>query len=297
MPSKMIALFVCLVSLLSISASDASSNIYEPKKLPGKMAIWTHDKDFKFGQTADYNTQTLDIPSVVSYLEQNHADSEVLVVLKSADQSKSPLTHESVKESIRSTPFALVMPSIYRSADAASVTTEEHMKKSSLCQGAKSMSLESLHAELSAADSNANPIRNNRLDTYFATLRGDESDAVYLKEISQLSGENGRAVTFIAASEPSVDAFAPTEDADYSRILASTSTSTTDPTSLYYSPEGGEYSIYYGATYLYITPDIFTGLMTFLFMFFVLLTGFSCLSSIQGPYSFASRNPPVGREA
>ena len=56
------------------------------------------------------------------------------------------------------------------------------------------------------------------------------------------------------------------------------------------------FEIYYDSTYLLITPDIFTGIMTGIFLFCVVLLGMTCLSSIQGPYSFADRNPVVGKE-
>jgi hypothetical protein len=47
------------------------------------------------------------------------------------------------------------------------------------------------------------------------------------------------------------------------------------------SPEGCEYSMYYGGKYLYITPDIFTGIMTGLFFVFVFFIGLGQLSAIQ----------------
>ena len=78
----------------------------------------------------------------------------------------------------------------------------------------------------------------------------------------------------------------------YDRIL---STDTTDGD--YYLPEGSEYSIYYADTYLYLTPDIFTGLLTSIFMAFVVLVGLSCMGSIQGMTSFYNKIPSVGREA
>ena len=65
---------------------------------------------------------------------------------------------------------------------------------------------------------------------------------------------------------------------------------------MYYKPEGAEYSIYYANTYLYMTPDLFTGLITGVFFFFVLLIGFNCLGQIQGPGSFVMKGPVVGKE-
>ena len=49
--------------------------------------------------------------------------------------------------------------------------------------------------------------------------------------------------------------------------------------------------------YLYMTPDLFTGLMTALFFAFILYLGFSYLGGIQGPTSFIMKGPDVGREA
>ena len=49
--------------------------------------------------------------------------------------------------------------------------------------------------------------------------------------------------------------------------------------------------------YLYMTPDLFTGIMTALFCIFVLYVGFSFLGGIQGPSSFVMKGPDVGKEA
>ena len=62
-------------------------------------------------------------------------------------------------------------------------------------------------------------------------------------------------------------------------------------------PEGSEFTIYKGDTYLYMTPELFTGLMTMLFMFFVMLIGFRCLGSIGGSNTFVTKMPAIGREA
>ena len=81
-------------------------------------------------------------------------------------------------------------------------------------------------------------------------------------------------------------------DGHYSRILASDNTE-----GIYYEPEGTEFSIYKANTYLYLTPDIFTGILTGLFVFFTVLLGMSCLGQIQGMSSFYDKIPVVGREA
>ena len=81
------------------------------------------------------------------------------------------------------------------------------------------------------------------------------------------------------------------------KVVTMASTSASDITSKYYSPEGGEYAIYYADTYLYITPDIFTGLLTGIFMFFVALIGLNCLGAIQGNTTYVEKLPIVGKEA
>lgn len=72
---------------------------------------------------------------------------------------------------------------------------------------------------------------------------------------------------------------------------------TANGTSVFYLPEGSEFSIYYGDKYLYMTPDIFTGLMTGLFMFFIMLTGFRCLGDIGNSSAFVTKMPALGKEA
>ena len=70
-----------------------------------------------------------------------------------------------------------------------------------------------------------------------------------------------------------------------------------DPTSALYLPEGSEYSIYYGDTYIYMTPEIFTGIMTGLFFIVTIGIGFSCLNGITNTYTFVSKMPHLGKEA
>mmetsp|Transcript_25783 Transcript_25783/g.43016 ORF Transcript_25783/g.43016 Transcript_25783/m.43016 type:complete len:327 (+) Transcript_25783:123-1103(+) len=62
--------------------------------------------------------------------------------------------------------------------------------------------------------------------------------------------------------------------------------------------DAADFSIYAsdGKT-LYMTPDMFTGLMTFLFMLFVAFTGLSCMNSIQGMSFFYDKVPAIGKEA
>ena len=78
----------------------------------------------------------------------------------------------------------------------------------------------------------------------------------------------------------------------YNRFLSTANSSS----SLFYSPEGSEYSIYFGGNYLSLTPDLFTGLMTALFFLLVFTVGLGRLSAIQGMSTFYDRLPAVGKE-
>jgi hypothetical protein len=164
------------------------------------------------------------------------------------------------------------------------------------------MSLDEFRSHINSQKSLNNGIfSNNRPDMYEIQLSGDNTEGAILKEISTTSP---RPILFVASKEPSVELLlAPSNNAEYSNILHSrarvlaTATNYTVDSSLLYKPEGAEYSIYYASTFLYITPDLFTGIMTGLFIFFVLLTGISCLNAVQGHETFASKHCPVGKEA
>ena len=79
----------------------------------------------------------------------------------------------------------------------------------------------------------------------------------------------------------------PKNAGQYQRILTATAAAT---------PVIG-FTIYKGGSYLYMTPDLFTGIMTMLFCTFILYVGFKFLGGIQGPSSFVMKGPDVGREA
>jgi hypothetical protein len=81
-------------------------------------------------------------------------------------------------------------------------------------------------------------------------------------------------VSRILSSDTSAPTYAPTAKPTSSSSSGSGSTADQgNSKSIYYKPEGAEYSIYYADTYLYLTPDIFTGLLTGIFVFFTLLVG------------------------
>ena len=147
-----------------------------------------------------------------------------------------------------------------------------------------------------SAGSVIGPMNNGKLDSYQIILTGHESEAEHMKTIATIASKNANSILFVAIEEPMKNAILPAKSGEYSRVLKS-SISSSNVDGIYYKPEGSEYAIYYADTYLYITPDIFTGLMTGIFVFFVLLTGYSCLGAIQGNSVYPSKMPVLGREA
>jgi len=132
-----------------------------------------------------------------------------------------------------------------------------------------------------------------------------------LRGVKELVGEPVQPTQLLAAVEQCLQRFgsvhllvsvqAPSQSSQssqpmgyYGRLLSSQNSSS--PSSSFYSPEGSEYSIYYGGQYLYLTPDLFTGLMTALFFLLVFLVGLGRLSAIQGMSTFYDRLPAVGKE-
>lgn len=135
----------------------------------------------------------------------------------------------------------------------------------------------------------ANKNSDQKIQVFKLTIEADDAD---LNDIIQA---DNKKILFLAMEEYDFKSVGTKRTAHYRRILSEDNTNT--PNSIYYEPEGTEFSIYYADTYLYITPDIFTGLMTGLFIFFVLLIGLSCLGSIQGMNNFYDKTPSVGKEA
>lgn len=134
-----------------------------------------------------------------------------------------------------------------------------------------------------------NIFNNNKIDTFQVTLNGNEEDSILMSDINSIV--SSPSIMFMAGTEPSRMAYIPQVKNQYSRVLTDFDAATSPPS----SPEGTEFSIYYQNQYLYITPDIFTGLMTSLFIFFTIYIGFSCLGGIQTNDTYATRACSVGK--
>lgn len=243
-----------------------------------------------------HDTRTLEANIMSSILDKAAWKHEVVVLLKS---ESSPIDFNSIKEFIKSSKSE-VMSSVYHSKDGMSI--HDNILNADVMKDGAVMSLDEFRNHIISQKTMTHGIfSNNHPDAYEIQLSGDNAEEAILKEISATSP---RPILFVTSKEPSVELMlAPSVNAEYSNILHSrarvlgTATNYTVDNSLLYKPEGAEYSIYYAATFLYITPDLFTGIMTGLFIFFVLLTGLSCLNAIQGHETFASKLCAVGKEA
>jgi len=209
------------------------------------------------------------------------------------------------------------MPLVYANSEESSIA--ELKKSSEAFKNSRKVSLAEFRNEImtagASADTETTILNNGAIDSFELYLSDDiETDRVHLSDVVRGVLSKQSSVLFATMSEEAATSIAtlPQLNGDYERVLglntfflsSTTNTSSSNTTyapsnsstGIFYKPEGAEYSIYYADTYLYITPDIFTGLMTMLFMVFVLYTGLSCLNAVQGCSSFVSKPIPLGKE-
>lgn len=295
---QVVALLISIVSLLSVLCSgDRAATI------PGKVAVW----DATVGNNIEYNTKSTHSQHVLDHLGPIHANYDATVIftansMGNEESRHSVLTTSPIADSVKNSASAMVMTNVYKhGADNLrnSILSTEAMSK------ARSVSTEELTEMFH---------KNTRVsDTFEVNVNANDAAQHQALQalFSQIRTHTQSKVLFIAVDEPSADAVAPTVAGNYDRLLlqhaatdisanslASKSHSkTTAATTSTRAATGAEFSIYYEGTYLYITPDIFTGLMTMLFMFTVALIGFSCMGEIQGMSTFYDKVPSNGREA
>lgn len=291
--TNFLQLIVALVFLTLVSSS------VEMTQSPGRAIFWNPSMS-KEVHTPDYRTVSMEIPAVDQMLDDHAQKHEIVAVFRSPD-GRPIFSHSAIKESIQQAESPIVLPNIYHTSMSAAMPKEglsSPFSGSQIMSDAQKMNLESFH-NLLAAKQLHGPMFNGQVDSYEITMTGDVSETNHMQAISTLANEMGSSCSmlFAAIDTPASLTLAPTTDAQYSRILATSKGSSALLDGLYYKPEGTEYSIYYASTYLYITPDIFTGLMTGIFCFFTLLTGYSCMGYIQGNSSFPTKMPIVGKEA
>lgn len=274
--------------------SVAASTTEELHNAPGRAIFWSPHEGK--ASRPEYRAQSLVTSALNDIFENTAKGNEIVAIIKSAD-GRLVLAHNSVKDSIRLSSKSVVMPYIYH--------TQNVEQQASLLAGAESLqnvkkidlpSFVQILQDHNLNPAASGPMTNGVLDAYEISLTGHETDHELMSTVSNLASKSSTPqILFVAVEEPMINAVSLSKNGFYSRVLSANST--TNSSGIFYKPEGSEYSIYYANTYLYITPDIFTGLMTGIFVFFVLLTGYSCLGAIQGNSVYPSKMPVLGREA
>jgi len=284
------------------SSSSSKSN----NSSPGKIAIWkiNSSSEKTTAVNSRHLTRTIESSDLINSIDENVADQKNVVILQSKDSNIFTVPHviSSIEKSVTTT----FMPNVYHSPGDVGRSLHDKIMSTAQFAHTTEVKLSELLSILLSQTSSSAPESETKRRSFSVTVsNSDDSEVNVFDEIQR----RGLSVMFIAVQEPFKVTTAPGVRGDYTRLL-STSTSTTNPAGPtiktnvtsssglnLYKPAGAEYSIYYGGTYLYITPDIFTGLMTSIFIFFVLLLGYSCLGGIQTPSTFSTKIPPVGREA
>mmetsp|Transcript_15670 Transcript_15670/g.15798 ORF Transcript_15670/g.15798 Transcript_15670/m.15798 type:complete len:278 (-) Transcript_15670:197-1030(-) len=252
----------------------------------GKAVIWTLD-DAGMQQSPEYLTQSFDVKKLSRHLIETVQSKELFVYLRKED-STSLLSIPYIASSIKSSSEAVVIPHLYAAEgkEGSKRFLIDELATNGVVTNTIQLTLSQLHEKVVSKSS---PLKNGVLDTYVVTLTGDSSEENEFKAISRSARSS--SVVMMVADDPS--ALAPQAHAEYTtRMLSSPFSYSSNGTW-----EGGEFSIYYQGKYLYLTPDIFTGLMTMLFFLVISLIGYNCLGSIQGPSTFANKLPALGKEA
>lgn len=281
------------------------------------MTIWDNNVNSLSMSETFHEKKSVSSQRVRDYLinSMSSSQSNLVVIMhwegEATDRSKyitslDDLVKDSVKRSHQSTVF----PHVFHTSEASAVSESSKLRLHDFILPAdatlerRSISLTELLNEISVSSSevipdksklsSSNSISRVVVDVSLSSFTRD-NDYEELQRVLAMKHINTLFILLdssLAGPSQQQHQQQSIEFGHYDRIL---STDTTDGD--YYLPEGSEYSIYYADTYLYLTPDIFTGLLTSIFMAFVVLVGLSCMGSIQGMSSFYDKIPAVGREA
>ena len=238
---------------------------------PGRALFWSSKRG---DSPVQYRSQSSTFNDVRNMLQDEALNRDFSVTFCSEQEDTNEFyTSPHFSASIKSSEHAVVMPNVYSSRD-------NH--DSSLCAHARASS----NAQVVSVDEMINILSSSPTSqrNFMIPLDANDANARYEQLLTQLHQSNA---LIIGLQSPEV--VAPSTKGHYSRLLQ-------DNEEENYNPEGTEFTIYYQNTYLYLTPDLFTGLMTALFAAFVLLTGFSCMNQIQGPSTFVHTMPTLGKE-
>lgn len=240
---------------------------------PGRALLWSSARG---DSPASYRSQSSTFNDVHNMLQDEALNKDLVVTFCSEEEETNEFfTTPHFAASVQGSDHAVMMPNIYHSHDNQGVSLCAHATESSSSQV---VSVDEMVSTISASTPSSHK-------SFMIPLKASDHASVPLQQLlAQLHEKNALIVGL-----QSPQAAAPTAKGHYSRLLQSNQDDN-------YNPEGTEFTIYYQNTYLYLTPDLFTGLMTFLFSTFVLMTGFSCLNQIQGPATFVHVMPTLGKE-
>jgi len=237
---------------------------------PGRALFWSSQR----GESpATYRSQSSTFADVQNMLQTEAANRDLTVMFCSDEEASNEFfTAPHFAASVKGADRAVVMPNVYNSRENLGTSLCAYARDNS-----RVVTVDEMLATLSSSAASAQK-------NFLIPLVGSEhTTASYDTLLNQLHQQNA---LIVGLQSPEVAA--PSSRGHYSRLLQDNTESV--------NPEGTEWTIYYQNTYLYLTPDLFTGIMTFLFCTFVLLTGFSCLNQIQGPSTFVHVMPTLGKE-
>lgn len=253
---------------------------------PGRAILWSGARSTAAASSAAvaYKTQSSTFNDVHNLLQDEMLNKDMTVLFCSEqEQTHNFFTAPHFSASIKNSVHATVMPNVYHASETRDSTFCSLARDSPAMKDHQTVSVENMLTTLSSTPPQGVVVAKN--NKFIVSLQPNEAHSVaYEKLLSQLHQKNA---LIVGLQEPQVAA--PATKGHYSRLLEASAANN-------YNPEGTEFTIYYQNTYLYLTPDLFTGLMTFLFCSVVLLIGFSCLNKIQGPSTFVHVMPTLGKE-
>lgn len=289
-------LWIAVLVVLAVVASASPLAPVHGTAKPGRLYMWSWG-DSNPAFSTHFITKSTTVDQAINHVVDVMQDYEVVVLLTpDAEQ-----THEScpfVQQSIQHAPSAQIMHNVYPSQSHVQLgqSLSTAMARPASSQQATFQRKPLVEIE-ELLEKSPQMLKDGKADVFVAPV-SSKQDVVEFSLTSRVLLEKHHKVLFVSYDEvkalPQAETKRSLSQGGYSRLLT-VSSDVSDGVN--YKPEGGEYAIYYQAKYLYITPDIFTGLMTFLFVTFAVTIGLSCLGSIQGMSSFYDKLPAVGKEA
>lgn len=277
-----------LVTLSAVMCASASAAVSSP--LPGQALVWSNAHT----SGPRYVTRSVDEAQLSQWIATEGRDAELVVLFTQEEKAGTSPCREVQQLLASASTGAAAEPTVFKYVYALSPSLPQALQRAAHTEALLVVPPEQVSEETLSA-----LLQNGQTDLVHVPLSAEKKVSFGAAQTlrSLLANTQGKKVLFAAVDENPA-AVRPAEKGEFARVLQE---GETDPVYVYgeplYKPEGAEYSIYYAGQYLYITPDIFTGLLTSLFIAFTLLTGLSCLGSIQGMSSFYDKLPVVGKEA